>query len=217
MNLASARTNMIKQQLRTWDVIDDTVLQLIESVAREQFVPSQYYNLAYADMSIPLANGQMMLSPKVEGHILQAVQIKRTDNVLEVGTGTGYLTTLIAKQAKYVTSVDIDVQMIKLADSHLKKLLISNVSFEQGYAEQDWSSEENYDVIILGGSVPNVPEKLKNRLSIGGRLFAIVGTTAAMVATLITRVSREQFISKPLFDTNVKALAQEQATDPFVF
>ncbi|QGP55449.1 Protein-L-isoaspartate O-methyltransferase [Piscirickettsia salmonis] len=217
MNLASARTNMIKQQLRTWDVLDDAVLQLIESVAREQFVPSQYRNLAYADVSIPLANGQMMLSPKIEGHILQAVQIKHTDNVLEVGTGTGYLTTLIAKQAKYVTSVDIDVQMIKLADSHLKKLLISNVSFEQGYAEQDWSSEEHYDVIILSGSVPNVPEKLKNRLSIGGRLFAIVGTTAAMVATLMTRASREQFISKPLFDTNVKALAQEQATDPFVF
>ncbi|WP_230387391.1 protein-L-isoaspartate O-methyltransferase family protein [Piscirickettsia salmonis] len=208
---------MIKQQLRTWDVLDDAVLQLIESVAREQFVPSQYHNLAYADVSIPLANGQMMLSPKIEGHILQAVQIKHTDNVLEVGTGTGYLTTLIAKQAKYVTSVDIDVQMIKLADSHLKKLLISNVSFEQGYAEQDWPSEENYDVIILSGSVPNVPEKLKNRLSIGGRLFAIVGTTAAMVATLMTRASREQFISKPLFDTNVKALAQEQATDPFVF
>ncbi|APS82610.1 methyltransferase [Piscirickettsia salmonis] len=217
MNLAIARTNMIKQQLRTWDVLDDAVLQLIESVAREQFVPSQYHNLAYADVSIPLANGQMMLSPKIEGHILQAVQIKHTDNVLEVGTGTGYLTTLIAKQAKYVTSVDIDVQMIKLADSHLKKLLISNVSFEQGYAEQDWPSEENYDVIILSGSVPNVPEKLKNRLSIGGRLFAIVGTTAAMVATLMTRASREQFISKPLFDTNVKALAQEQATDPFVF
>ncbi|MGJ3494507.1 Protein-L-isoaspartate O-methyltransferase [Piscirickettsia salmonis] len=217
MNLASARTNMIKQQLRTWDVLDDAVLQLIESVAREQFVPSQYRNLAYADVSIPLANGQMMLSPKIEGHILQAVQIKHTDNVLEVGTGTGYLTTLIAKQAKYVTSVDIDVQMIKLADSHLKKLLISNVSFDQGYAEQDWSSEEHYDVIILSGSVPNVPEKLKNRLSIGGRLFAIVGTTAAMVATLMTRASREQFISKPLFDTNVKALAQEQATDPFVF
>ncbi|ALA24378.1 methyltransferase [Piscirickettsia salmonis] len=217
MNLASARTNMIKQQLRTWDVLDDAVLQLIESVAREQFVPSQYHNLAYADVSIPLANGQMMLSPKIEGHILQAVQIKHTDNVLEVGTGTGYLTTLIAKQAKYVTSVDIDVQMIKLADSHLKKLLISNVSFEQGYAEQDWPSEENYDVIILSGSVPNVPEKLKNRLSIGGRLFAIIGTTAAMVATLMTRASREQFISKPLFDTHVKALAQEQATDPFVF
>ncbi|ODN42338.1 protein-L-isoaspartate O-methyltransferase family protein [Piscirickettsia litoralis] len=217
MNLETARTNMIKQQLRTWDVLDDKVLRLMESVAREQFVPSQYHNLAYADTDIPLDNGHVMPSPKIEGHILQAVQIKSTDIALEVGTGSGYLTTLIAKQAKHVTSIDIDEKMIKLADNNLKKLLISNVSFEQGYGEQDWPSEENYDVIILGGSVPKVPEKLKNRLSVGGRLFAIIGTKAAMTATLITRKSKQHFISKSLFNTQIKPLTQEQTTNPFVF
>ncbi|PKO51015.1 MAG: protein-L-isoaspartate O-methyltransferase, partial [Betaproteobacteria bacterium HGW-Betaproteobacteria-2] len=188
-----ARFNMIEQQIRTWEVLDTKVLDLLQVVPREDFVPPQYAGLAFADIEIPIGEGQSMLSPKLEGRILQALEVRNTDKVLEIGTGSGYLTALLAKSAREVVSVELIPSLSKLAGERLAKSGISNITLEVGNAAEGWPAQAPYDVIVFTGSLPVSPESVKQSLTIGGRMFVVTGDAPAMQATMIRRISEDSF------------------------
>lgn len=212
-----ARFNMIEQQIRTWEVLDAKVLDLLKEVPREDFVPPQYAGLAFADIEIPIGEGQTMLSPKVEGRILQALEIKKTDKVLEIGTGSGYLTALLAKSAKEVVSVELIPALSAIARERLNKLNIGNVTLEVGNAADGWPAQAPYDVIVFTGSLPVSPENVKRNLTIGGRMFVVTGDAPAMQATMIRRVSADSFKHDVIFETCLPPLNNAPQPDRFQF
>lgn len=216
MNLEQARFNMIEQQIRPWDVLDARVLDMLKLVRREQFVPAASKALAFVDTEIPLGYGTTMWQPKIEARALQALSLKPTDSVLEVGTGSGYLTALLARMAGQVTSVEIEPELNAIAVRNLSAHHIDNVTLQVGDAAQHWGEAE-YDAIVLTGSVPLVPEAYKNQLKVGGRLFAVVGDAPAMQAQLITRIAADVFESSTLFETDVAPLKNAQQPQRFVF
>ncbi len=216
MNLEQARFNMIEQQIRPWDVLDTRVLDLLKQVRREQFVPAASKALAFVDTEIPLGNGAAMWQPKLEARVLQALKLKPTDSVLEVGTGSGYFTALLARMAGQVTSVEIDAELSAAAARNLAAHHIDNVTLQVGDAARNWGEAE-YDVIVLTGSVPMLPEAYKNQLKVGGRLFAIVGDAPAMQARLITRTAADSYGNSTLFETAVASLKNAQQPQRFVF
>ncbi len=216
MNLEQARFNMIEQQIRPWDVLDGRVLDLLKWVRREQFVPPASKSLAFVDTEIPLGHGASMWQPKIEARVLQALDIQAGDSVLEVGTGSGYLTALMAKLAGQVTSVEIQPELHAIALRNLVAHHIENVTLQVGDAAHSWG-EADYNVIVLTGSVPLVPVAYQKQLKIGGRLFAVVGDAPAMQAQLITRVAAETFETKTLFETDVAPLRNAQQPQRFVF
>lgn len=213
----TARFNMIEQQIRTWEVLDPTVLQLLNDIPREQFVPAAYQGLAFADLEIPIGHGQLMLSPKLEGRLLQALSIKHSDHVLHVGTGTGYLTALLAKLAKDVVSVEIEPALSVLAAQHLKAQQIQNVTLEVGDAAHGWSQQVPYDVIVFGASSPVEPDNVRQQLAIGGRLLIVLGSAPVMRATLIQRISEHGFREDVLFETCIAPLTNAIQAQPFQF
>jgi protein-L-isoaspartate(D-aspartate) O-methyltransferase len=213
----TARFNKIEQQIRTWDVLDPTVLQLLNDVPREQFVPEAYQGLAFADLEIPIGHGQLMLSPKLEGRLLQALSIQNSDHVLHVGTGTGYLTALIAKLAKDVVSVEIEPELSALAASNLNKQPLNNVRLEVGDASQGWAKYAPYDVFVFGASSPVEPAQVRQQLAIGGRMLIILGTAPVMRATLIQRISEHGFREDVLFETCIAPLVNAAQAQPFQF
>ncbi len=219
MNLEHARYNMIEQQVRPWDVLNPDVLNVLSSTPRDEFVPSEFRNLAYSDTEIPLAHGQRMMKPTIEGRILQTVELKASDIVLEVGTGSGFLTACMAKLAGHVYSVDIEVELTASAQTALQQHNIDNVTLESGDASQSWQSKPSYDVIVLGGSVSETPEQYKKQLAIGGRLFVIVGEekNPIMEAFLIERLSENEWRSKSLFDSHLPALKHSEKAAVFEF
>lgn len=212
-----ARFNMIEQQIRTWEVLDAKVLDLLKEVPREDFVPPQYAGLAFADIEIPIGEGQTMLSPKVEGRILQALEIKKTDKVLEIGTGSGYLTALLAKSAKEVISVELIPALSAIARERLNKLNIGNATLEVGNAADGWPAQAPYDVIVFTGSLPVSPENVKRNLTIGGRMFVVTGDAPAMQATMIRRVSADSFKHDVIFETCLPPLNNAPQPDRFQF
>lgn len=216
MNLEQARFNMIEQQIRTWDVLDFKVLDMLKVVRREHFVPVESKSLAFVDADIPLGHGVSMWQPKLEARALQALNLQASDSVLEVGTGSGHLTALMAKMAAHVTSVEITPELSASASRSLLAYHIGNVTLQVGDAAHHWGEAE-YNAIALTGSVPLVPEAYKNQLKIGGRLFAIVGDAPAMQAQLITRVSADVFETKILFETSVAPLKNAAQPERFVF
>jgi len=211
-----ARFNMIEQQIRTWEVLDPTVLDLLHVVPREEFVPSQYVGLAFADLEIPLGNGESMLSPKMEARIVQSLSLKPTDTVLEIGTGIGYLTALLAKLTKQVSSVERIAELAAAAIGNLRKHGINNVTVETGDGAQGWNAG-TYDVIVLGGSVPELAPAFQQSLNIGGRLFAVIGEAPAMEAKLITRLGADHFQSIVLFETCIPVLENAPQREHFTF
>ncbi|MDR9433694.1 MAG: protein-L-isoaspartate O-methyltransferase [Spiribacter sp.] len=215
VNLANARDNMIEQQLRTWEVLNERVLGALEALPREQFVPSAYRNLAYADMQIPLGQGQVMLEPKVEGRLIQAVDPQPQDHVLEIGTGSGFLTACLASLAHHITSVEIHTAWSEQARSTLDELTITNTDLHIGDAASGWDDGRYYDVIAVTGSLPELHQGFHHRLSQGGRLFVIVGQSPIMEAMLITRVGEDQWASESLFDTSTPALIGAPMTRSF--
>lgn len=215
-NFEQARFNMIEQQIRPWDVLDQRTLDLIASVPREQFVPQDYRKLAFADINIPLAQGQVMMSPKVEARLLQALRLNPNDSVLEIGTGSGYLTALLAKAAKYVDSVDIFPEFIQAAAVKLKALNINNVTLRVGDAINGWNVDVDYDVIVLTGSVPILKSPFQNQLIEGGCLFAIIGEEPIMQAQLITRVNQTKTNLELLFETVLPPLLGAASPQRFV-
>lgn len=217
MNLEETRSIMVVQQIRPWYVLDDSVLDMLYKIKREDFVPSENRSLAFVDMEIPLGYGQIMLAPKVEARILQELKITKNDKILEVGSGSGYMTALLAEKGNHVYSVEILPELKSLAEKNLKGYNIQNVTLEQGDAAQGWTKHAPYDVIALTGSTPVLPEVFKQSLNIGGRLFAIVGEDPAMQALLITRTGLTEFTTRNLFETSVTPLMNAQQPEKFLF
>ncbi len=217
MDFDQARINMIKQQIRTCGVHDETVLEVIAKTPRERFVPEPFKALAFADFPIPIGHGQFMLCPKEEAQILQSLQLKGDEKVLEVGTGSGYFTALLAQQAKQIISVDIIASFMTPAAKRLTELEISNTTFTSGNAALGWESYAPYDIIVITGSLRTLPRTFLEQLSVGGRLFAILGQEPAMTATLITHEAADHWQELPLFETVVTPLQEVQRPDPFIF
>ncbi len=217
MNIEEARRNMITQQVRAWDVLDDEVLGLLASLKREEFIPSAYQELAFADIHTPIGHNQVMFSPKEEGKILQALQVLPTETVLVVGTGCGYLAALLAKQASHVYSVDILPSMTELAEVNLAKAKIDNVTLQTGDASIDWSAHAPYDVIVITGSLPKLPLGFTKELNVGGRIFAVVGEAPSMKAMLWERKSREKWVAEQLYETDLPRLQHAVEMRPFIF
>lgn len=212
-----ARFNMIEQQIRPWEVLDPVVLDLIASTPREAFVSEEYQGLAFADIEIPLGHGQTMLSPKIEGRILQSLDIQPTDTVLEIGTGSGYLTALLAKLAKHVTSVELFDDLKAQAASRLAKLGLQNITLEVGDAAQGWSAV-GFDVIVYTGSLPVAPSiAMKQALNVGGRLFAVVGEAPVMEAMLIKRIAEDAYKQDIIFETCLPPLLHAAQPKRFNF
>jgi protein-L-isoaspartate(D-aspartate) O-methyltransferase len=205
MNIETARFNMIEQQIRPWEVLDGQVLSLLSVVKRENFVPLAHKALAFADMEIPLqssgAKGQCMLAPKVEARLLQDANIQATDKVLEIGTGSGYMAALLAQQAASVLSLEIDATLAQSARTNLQNAGIANVEVRQADGSQGAPADGPFDVIVLSGSVPEVPQHLLNQLKMGGRLLAIVGEDPVMRASVITRNGEQQWQTSEPWDT----------------
>ncbi|WP_298402660.1 protein-L-isoaspartate O-methyltransferase [Janthinobacterium sp.] len=214
MNIEQARFNMIEQQIRPWDVLDLDVLELLNVVKREDFVPAAYKNLAFVDTEIPLGGGECMLTPKLEARILQDVAVKKHENVLEIGTGSGYMAALLAHKARHVTTVEIVPQLKTLAEQNLAANGVTNVTVELGDGAQGWSKGAPYDVIVVSGSLAVLPEALLQQVKVGGRILAIIGEAPIMSAHLITRSSDKAYDTRKLFETNVTPL---QAVAPSHF
>jgi protein-L-isoaspartate(D-aspartate) O-methyltransferase len=216
IDFAKARENMIKQQLRTWEVLDERVLALVDSIPREHFLPEALKPLAYADSEIPIGHDEVMLLPSIEARIIQALNLQPTETVLEVGTGSGYLTALLARQASHVVSVDIHEDFSAQAGERLAALDITNVTLETGDASEGWDKHAPYDVIVMTGSLPALPESTQYALNVGGRLFAIVGNAPAMEAVLITRVGENEWTHELLFETDIPPVQHKQEPSRFV-
>lgn len=221
MNTEKARFNMIQQQIRPWDVLDPGVLALLNVVKREEFVPAEHKDLAFADVQIPLKAdakpGQAMFQPRVEARLLQELAIKNTDKVLEIGTGSGYMAALLAAKAEYVYSVEIDPELVDFARRNLLKAGVANVSVDLGDGALGWSLYAPYDVIVVSGSMPFLPEALLRQLKIGGRLVAIVGEEPTMEAQLVKRTDENDFSTVNLFETVVAPLSNAPQREKFVF
>ncbi len=217
MNIEQARFNMIEQQIRPWDVLDPQVLDLLFVVKREDFVPAAYRNLAFADMEIPIGSGQAMLAPKIEAKMLQELGIKKTDKVLEIGTGSGYMAALLAARAEHVVTVEIRPEIAATAKENLARAGVSNVSIEVGNGINGWSQRGPYDAIVVSGSVPNVSPSLLKQLRVGGRLAVITGEAPVMEAQLITCTAEGTYNTVNLFETVVPVLDGADAKDQFSF
>lgn len=217
MNIEQIRFNMIEQQIRTWDVLDQDILNLLSKVKREEFVPQTYRTLAFVDMEIPLGHNELMMQPKLEARIVQELAIAKTDKILEVGTGSGYLTALLAHQGHHVHSVDIVPEFKTQAEAKLGAHGFANASLEVGDAARGWSRHGPYDVIVLTGSTPVLPEAFVHDLKPGGRLFAIVGDAPAMQARLVTCMAEGAYNTVTLFETNIKPLVNALQPERFVF
>jgi protein-L-isoaspartate(D-aspartate) O-methyltransferase len=212
-----ARFNMIEQQIRTWEVLDPKVLQLLHDVPRENFVPEAYQGLAFADIEIPLANGQFMLSPKLEARILQSLDIKSTDKVLHIGTGSGYFTALLAHMAAHVYSLEIDSELNATAAYKLAEDDIHNVSIELANGVKGFPAQQPYDVIVFTGSSPVEPPNVREQLKVGGAMFIVLGTAPVMQATLIERVSETAYRQDVLFETCMPELENAPQAEGFKF
>jgi len=217
MNLEQARTNMVEQQIRTWEVLDQEVLDLLYVVPREEFVPPAHRALAFSDLEIPLDAAERMWQPKLEARVLQELGLRRTDRVLEVGTGSGYLTALLAHRAAQVCSVEIKPDLAKFGRGNLERHGAENVTLETGDAARGWSRHAPYDAIVLTGSTPQLPRELLAQLAPGGRLFAVVGDAPAMSARLVECSAPQTFHSTVLFETVIAPLANCEHPPRFRF
>ncbi len=201
MNLEQARHNMVEQQIRPWEVLDQDVLELLYAVPREEFVPAAHRNLAFADLEIPLGEGEKMWAPKIEAKVLQALAVRRTDRVLEIGTGSGYFTALLAHRAARVYSVEIHPSLAAFGRANLERHGADNVTLEVGDGARGYAKWAPYDVIVLTGSTPLLPEALPGSLAPGGRLFAVVGEAPVMTAQIVACAAPGAYRSTGLFET----------------
>lgn len=215
MNMDQARFNMVEQQIRPWDVLDPKILDLFMEVPRHQFVTEAQKALAYSDLELPIGMGQFMLPPRVEARILQALDVSKQDAVLEIGTGSGFTTALLAASAKRVTSVEIHPELQEIAKQRLTRY--DNIEFVIGDASQNWEDGKQYDVIFLTGSTAILPEAYKQKLNLGGRLAATVGSKQMMTTMVLTRISEIEWETETLFETSIPALIHAEAKEEFKF
>jgi len=217
MNYNEARHNMVEQQIRTWTVLDTRVLDAIEQLPRENFVPVKYKKMAYTDVAIPLEHDQEMMHPKVEAHALQALEITPESRILEIGTGSGYLTALLATLGAHVDSVDIYSAFQKTASEKLKNIGINNFTMIEGDASNGWGQNDQYDAIVITGSLTELPEQFSRSLAIGGHLFAIIGEGKTMQAITIHRSHGDKWEQQSLFETALPILVNAEKPQSFVF
>ena len=217
LNLEQARFNMVEQQIRPWKLFDNKVLDLMEQVKREDFVPAAYAQLAYADIEIPLGHDQCMLEPRMEARLLQDLAIQPHETVLEIGTGSGYMAALIGRLARRVESLEINAELAAQARANLQRAGISNVEVRHADGASALPAAGSYDVIALSGSVAQVPQNLLKLLSPGGRLAAIVGQEPVMRATVVTRGAGDTFTSVMTWDTVAPRLQNFPEASPFRF
>ena len=215
MDIETARTQMVQQQIRAWHVLDARTLSVFETLPRDKFVPEAYRNVAYADAPIPLPHGEWMWIPTIEGRVLQALDPQASESVLEIGTGSGYFAACLAKRAREVFSVDIHPDFIESAGKTLKGLGLKNVRLEtRDGTRLDWL-EQRYDIIVVTGSLPRYDEAYAERLNVGGRLFVIAGTSPVMEGLLVTRTAEDAWSRRSLFETDIPAL--QNAVEPSRF
>lgn len=205
-NVEQARFNMIEQQIRPWNISDQAVLQLLLMVKREDFVPLAQKSLAFADLAVALPGGQAMLLPRQQARLLQDAAVEPTDKVLEIGAGSGFMTALLASQAQRVIALEINAELTALARSNLQQANIHNAEVRQADGAKGAAAEAPFDVIVLGGSVAEVPPALLSQLKVGGRLVGIVGTEPIMHAVVITRTSETNFKTDEKWDDNAPRL-----------
>lgn len=218
MNFELARFNMVEQQIRTWTVLDFTVLDLLKEMPREAFVPEKHKNMAYSDLAIPLPCGQEMMHPKIEAHFLQAMDIMPDDKVLEIGTGSGFLTACAAKLADHVYSVEIHPELSESAAKKLADHGISNVTLEIGDGSKGWDAHAPYNAIAITGGLTKLDDSFKNALTIGGHLVAVVGVDGpTMELIVITRTGENEWEQKSLFETELPLLVNAEAPKSFEF
>jgi protein-L-isoaspartate(D-aspartate) O-methyltransferase len=201
MNLEQARFNMIEQQIRPWNVLDAEVLELLAVVKREDFVPLAHKALAFMDMEIPLGQGQVMLAPCIEARMLQDAAVQKHEKVLEIGAGSGYMAALLAHRAQRVISLEINPELAQMARANLQKAGIHNVEVRQFDGAKGVSADGPFDVIVLSGSVAEVPQALLAQLKVGGRLIGIVGDEPTMRVNVVTRTSDAEFKTSTPWDT----------------
>ena len=221
MDFERARFNMVEQQIRPWNVLDQEVLDLLFVVKREDFVPPAYRAMAFTDMEIPLAldgkpTGENMLAPRVEARLLQALKLRKHEHVFEIGTGSGYMAGLLAHRARHVVSCEIHTGLAGFAKANLERAGIRNVTVEARNGALP-SGGSRFEAIVLSGSVPFVPQDMLQRLAVGGRMVAIVGEAPVMNAQLITRSTETGFAAENLFETSTKALVGFPSRDTFRF
>jgi len=216
LNVELARLNMVESQVRTWDVTDPRVLALLARAPREDYVPAPYRNLAFADMALPIGHGQAMMTPKLEARLLQALEIGPKDKILEVGTGSGYMTSLLAALGGHVVSVEIVPELSQEAARKLEAHGVKNVTLEVGDAAAGWPRSAPYDAILVTGSLPVLPESFANSLAPHGRMIAAVGTSPAMEVKLVRRLDGARRETS-LFETDLPPLVNARAPAAFRF
>lgn len=217
MDFEVARANMVESQIRTWEVLDQRVLDLVLEVKRESFVPPAYRDLAFADMEIPLGHGEVMLAPKLEARLVQELGLNPTDRVLEIGTGSGYMTALLARLATQVVSVEIVPDFSRAAAVRLAENGIRNATLEIGDGALGWARSAPYDAILVTGSLPMLPEDFPAQLAPGGRLIAVVGRAPIMTAQLVTCLAPGKITTVGLFETSIPPLKHAREPERFVF
>jgi len=217
MNIEQARFNMVENQIRPWEVLDQQVLDLLYVVKREEFVPAAYRALAFSDLEIPIGQGEHMWQPKLEARILQELALNPSDRVLEIGTGSGYFAALLAHRAQHVYSVELRPELKASGEANLRRAGVANVTVELGDGASGWTGHAPYDVIVLTGSTPVLPQQLLQQMKAGARLFAVVGNPPVMAARLITCAGEGVYNSIDLFETSIAPLANALAGERFSF
>ena len=220
MDFEKARFNMVEQQVRPWDVLNPRVLAVISEIPREQFTPDKYKNLAYVDTRIPLGTYEdqpcTMANPTIDGRILQEMDIQDEDLILEIGTGSGYLTACLAKLGRHVDSVDINEDMTAMAEKNLQALNINNVNLVTGDASKTWEQKHNYDVIVISAAMKRIPQSYRKLLKNGGRMFVVTGKAPAMTAHRVTRIGKNEWTTEDLFETSIEPMI-EPVEHKFIF
>jgi protein-L-isoaspartate(D-aspartate) O-methyltransferase len=219
MDIKQARKNTIDSQIRPWGGLNYVANNALRGIPREIFVPQAYQNLAFADMEIPLSNSAKMLPPKLEGRLLDVLDIKPHEKVLEIGTGSGYLTAVIAQLCQKVTSIEIDVALSESAAQKLQILDINNVDLKVGDASKGWDEKDEvfFDVVVVGASVPKITGRYFHLLKVGGRIFVIEGAGSAMSAKLITRLSESEWRTESLFEIHLDTMLGLSPAKAFSF
>ena len=220
MDFEKARFNMVEQQVRPWDVLDPRVLDVISEIPRENFTPDEYKNLAYVDTRIPLGSYKnhpcTMANPVIDGRILQELNIQDEDLVLEIGTGSGYLTACLARLGRHVDTVDINEELTAMAEKNLHALGINNINLATGDASKGWTQKRNYDVIVISAAMKTIPESYKKLLKPGGRMFIVTGDAPVMTAHLVTRTDENKWTIEDLFETSIEPMI-EPVKQEFIF
>ena len=217
MDIKQARKNVIEQQIRPWGGLNVRANQALSDIPRENFVPEEYLSLVFADIEIPLVDGAKMFSPKIEGRILDSLDIQGHETVLEIGTGSGYFTSVLAKLSQSVVTIELDEQLSELAQNKVKELNLNNITFINDDALAYNFDNEQYDTIVIGCSLPNKNENFFRLLKPGGKLFMVVGAINQMQATLVHRTNENEWQSKSLFETHLDYMKGTEPSVKFAF